>query len=302
MRNLISFTALTLLVAGCGDAPVDVQPDPAAEVPTEAAAPADAPVAALVSSSTAAADIQWKPANPEQPEGVQLAVVEGNPKEGAFTAIAKFPAGHAMPVHSHPANFAGVGLSGTAKNGRSADDSAAIVPGTVWTQPANEVHFTGCDEGAECLFVAHMDGAMGTTPAEAPMEGDLQMVVTAAADIPFTPVNPEQPEGPQMYVVAGDKAAGAFQAIVKFPAGAVTPEHSHSATYSAVVLSGAIGHGGDDSFGTGSHWTNIGADAHVTTCVSEEPCMFFVSMQGSFDMTPTAPPAEADAPAEAAAE
>jgi quercetin dioxygenase-like cupin family protein len=162
------------------------------------------------------------------------------------------------------------------------------------------VHFTGCTEETDCLFVGHMDGPMGMIPAEAPAEGEVKMEITAAADIGFSPINPEKPEGPGMYVLSGDKAAGAFTALVQFPGGAASPEHSHSSTYSAVVVSGTVSHGDADALGAGSHWTEIGGEVHTTGCPSEEACVFFASMDGAFDMTPAAAPEEAasEAPAE----
>jgi len=248
-----------------------------------------------------AADAKWMPINPEKPQGPQMAVITGNPKEGAFSALVKFPAGAATPLHSHPANFTGMMVSGTLKNGRSAEDNTAMGPGTLWTEPADEVHFTGCAPEADCIFVGHMDGSMGMTPTDTATEGELKVKVTAAADIAFSPINPEMPDGPGMFVLSGDKAAGAFTALVKFPGGATSPQHSHSSTYSAAVVSGAVSHGGAESMGAGSHWTEIGGKTHTTGCTSEEPCVFFAAMDGAFDMTPVPPPATEGATEEAPA-
>ena len=179
MRKIISLSALALLVAGCAAKTAPVEPAADAEAAPPAAEPAAVETpAAPASSVTAATDLKWMAANPEHPDGPKMALVEGNPKEGAFTALAKFPAGHASPIHSHPAGFAGVTISGTVQNGRSADDNVSIGAGSLWTQPANEAHYTGCTESADCLFVAHMDGAMATTPAEAPVEGVTSLMWT----------------------------------------------------------------------------------------------------------------------------
>ena len=298
MQKIIALSALTILVAGCPakDAPVES----AVPAEAEAAAPAEAEAPAPASVATAAADIQWALFNPEQPDGPQLSPIAGNMKEGAFTALVKLPAGHASPLHTHPASFIGVGLTGTIQNGRSAEDNSTITVGTTWTEPANEVHFTGCTEEAECTFVAYMDGAIGMTAAEAAAEGEMAMTVMAAADLAWEPINPEAPDGPQMVVVGGDKATGPFQALVQFPGGAASPPHSHKASYGGAVVSGTMGDGGDVTYGAGSTWTHIADEVHVTACVSEEPCLFFASMDGAFSMVPAEEPAEA--PAEAAEE
>ena len=235
-----------------------------------------------------------------------MALVNGNPKEGAFTAVVKLPAGHASPLHTHPATLQGFVLSGTVTNGRTAEDAAAITAGSMWTQAGDEVHYTGCTEDADCIFVGRMEGAMGTTPAETAAEAST-MTVTAAADIAYSPVNPEKPEGPGMLQTSGDMKTGPFTALVSFPAGATSPKHSHTATYSGVVVSGAVSHGGD-AMTAGSYWTQIGGEVHTTGCSSEEACVFFVAMDGAMDMVPVvedggAPPeAPAEAPPEAPAE
>lgn len=291
MHRLISLTALTLLFTACSTNTDPAEPEAEAVAPEAAEAPSEP-----TSSVTATADAQWVLANPDAPDGPKMAIISGNPKKGPFMALAKFPAGYTMPVHSHPATFSAVGMSGNTLQGRSSEDNIAITPGMVMTQPADEVHYTGCAADGECVFAVYMDGPMSTTPADAPMEGDMQLVVNTTDQLEYTPVNPDQPKGPQMHIISRDMENGPFRALVKFPAGATSPEHTHTATYSAVVLSGAMSHGGPAPLGAGSFWTTLGGEAHVTGCVSEAPCLFFVSMDGAFDMTPTTPPkADADA-------
>ena len=288
MANQLSLSVLTLLVGGCG--PKATTPTAA---PEQAAVEAPAPAPAPTSSATNAADAKWMPVYADKPDGPMMTLVSGNPKEGAFTAVVKLPAGHASPLHTHPANLQGIVLSGTVTNGRTAEDAASITAGSMWTQAADEVHYTGCTEEADCIFVGRMEGAMGTTPAEAAAEAST-MTVTAAADIVYSPVNPEKPEGPGMLQTSGDMKTGPFTALVSFPAGATSPKHSHSATYSGVVVSGSVSHGAD-AMDAGSYWTQIGGEVHTTGCASEEACVFFVAMEGAMDMVPAEAPAEAPA-------
>jgi quercetin dioxygenase-like cupin family protein len=47
--------------------------------------------------------LKWMAGPPGLPEGSQMAVVSGNPgKAEIFTVNLKFPAGYAVPAHSHP--------------------------------------------------------------------------------------------------------------------------------------------------------------------------------------------------------
>jgi quercetin dioxygenase-like cupin family protein len=252
-------------------------------------------------SATTAGDAKWMPANPDKPGGPHMAVISGTPKEGAFTALGKFPAGMATPLHSHSANFTGVVISGTVQSGRSPDDHATLTAGTTWTEPKGEVHFTGCTKDAECIIAFHMSGAMSMVPAKTATEGEMKGGSTAPDKRTWKPINPKKSEGPQMMVLSGDMAKGPFQALVSLPGGSSSPEHSHSSTYSAAVLSGGVTHGGPDALSAGSFWTEKGGHPHVTGCSSDEACVFFACMDGPFDMKPVAAPTPAPAaPAEEA--
>ena len=241
------------------------------------------------SSSTEAGAIEWMPIDPNKPDGPKMAPVSGNPKQGAFSALVKLPAGHGSGLHSHPATMHGVVISGTVKNGRSAEDAVAIQAGTKWTQPGGEVHFTGCSAEAECIFVGHMEGAMGTTPADAPVQASTQ-TVTAGGDLVYSPVYPNAPEGPGVHVLSGDMKSGAFQALIRFPAGSTTPKHSHTASYSAAVITGALSHGDGNVMTPGSLWEQKGGRDHTTVCGSQEQCVFFAAMDGAMDMIADGPP------------
>ncbi|SOS51439.1 conserved exported hypothetical protein [Tenacibaculum finnmarkense] len=82
----------------------------------------------------------------------------------------------------------------------------------------------------------------------------------------------------------------------KFPGGEnfITPEHTHSNSYQAVVISGTMINpmGDEDSkkakrMRPGSYWYVPANQAHTTGCVSEEPCVFYSYQSAGFDFTPT---------------
>jgi hypothetical protein len=58
--------------------------------------------------------IPWKPIDPSKPDGVQMFVVWGNPKEGASGILLKFPAGTDAGWHWHTAPYYGVVIQGKA--------------------------------------------------------------------------------------------------------------------------------------------------------------------------------------------
>ena len=60
------------------------------------------------------AEAQWGPAPPLLPAGAQIAVLAGDPTKAVpYTIRLKFPAGYAIPAHSHPTDEHVVVVSGS---------------------------------------------------------------------------------------------------------------------------------------------------------------------------------------------
>ena len=71
-------------------------------------------------AKTKPADLKWGAAPPSLPSGAQMAVVSGDPgKAGMFTVEIRFPAGYAVPAHSHPTKETLTVLSGKVGYGMS---------------------------------------------------------------------------------------------------------------------------------------------------------------------------------------
>jgi quercetin dioxygenase-like cupin family protein len=96
-------------------------------------------------------DVKWGAAPKALPAGAEAAVLFGNPaKEGLFALRLKFPAGYAVPPHTHPAHEVVTVISGTANlgMGEKADRSAtmALPAGSFFALPPETAHFVYCDE------------------------------------------------------------------------------------------------------------------------------------------------------------
>jgi len=126
--------------------------------------------------------------------------------------------------------------------------------------------------------------------AEAPSSSNLQL-----ADIPFAAFDPEKPEGIHVYPISGDPRAGAFNAIVRMPAGFATPLHTHEAAFSGVTLTEGLVHSAttedDQPLPKGSFWHQPAGEAHIDACKSEDPCLMLAFFEGAVDMTPAEAPA-----------
>lgn len=103
------------------------------------------------------------------------------------------------------------------------------------------------------------------------------------------PVFPDQPNGPAMAVLWGNVKKGPVGFLLKFPAGAVVPNHVHSSDYQAVVISGEFSHAaGKDpavALAPGSYWSQRAKLPHVNACSSAGPCLIFVTAPKGFDLT-----------------
>jgi quercetin dioxygenase-like cupin family protein len=96
--------------------------------------------------------LKWGPLDPKQPDGIQIAVLAGDPgKPGPFAMRAKFPAGFLAPSHIHSTDELVTVISGKAmvswgvKTDIMAGDT--LEPGTFFWLKGGEHHtFKAVDE------------------------------------------------------------------------------------------------------------------------------------------------------------
>lgn len=87
--------------------------------------------------------------------------------------------------------------------------------------------------------------------------------------------------------VWGDMKTGAHGALFKFDPGFVSPVHTHTYDYYAIVIKGELENfqPGQEpvKLAPGSYWYQRGKEAHTTACVSSEPCEIFIVQSEKFD-------------------
>jgi hypothetical protein len=85
----------------------------------------------------------------------------------------------------------------------------------------------------------------------------------------------------------GDLQHGRHGTFVRMPHGFISPVHTHTEDYYAVVLKGVganqLPGGKVIPLPVGSYWFQKGEEAHVTQCLSKEDCLFFLVQPGKFD-------------------
>jgi quercetin dioxygenase-like cupin family protein len=111
-------------------------------------------------------DIEWGAAPPVLPPGAEAAVLFGDPsKEGLFALRVKFPAGYAIPPHTHPVDEVVTIISGTFNlgMGETADKNAAtpMPAGSFFALPPDMAHFAYVNE--ETVVQITTNGPWGLT-------------------------------------------------------------------------------------------------------------------------------------------
>lgn len=120
----------------------------------------------------------------------------------------------------------------------------------------------------------------------------------AAADpaitlTPDTALNWETtPEGVAFAALSGDRWTEAYFAMVRLPAGTVSPVHTKSATMYGMILEGEMTHaipGADTApIGPGAYYEVPAGLPHISACVSDTPCVALLYQDGAFDFVPVA--------------
>jgi anti-sigma factor ChrR (cupin superfamily) len=116
-----------------------------------------------------------------------------------------------------------------------------------------------------------------------------------SADMKWTDLDPAGAPGVKIVDLWGDHTKGAFGALVKFPAGFMTPMHTHTNPFKIVIVSGTFVQTPEGKatvkLGPGSYLLQPGGSyKHTTGCDKGSDCVFFTQADGKFDLIPVAAP------------
>ena len=105
----------------------------------------------------------------------------------------------------------------------------------------------------------------------------------------------ETPEGVAFAPLVGDRFEEPYMAMVRLPAGTVSPPHIKSANMYGIMLQGTMTHAaaGADPAGAiplseGAFYLVPAGLAHVSSCISHNTCVTFLYQDGKFDFLPVA--------------
>jgi len=107
-------------------------------------------------------ELKWT----ELPErnGMQFALLSGDPKTGAYTQMRRVPAGTDNPMHRHSSDLTNVIISGVWYTGEDSASARDFGAGSIVRMPANWVHVSGCRPGSECVFYQEGKGRFDFKP------------------------------------------------------------------------------------------------------------------------------------------
>lgn len=88
----------------------------------------------------------------------------------------------------------------------------------------------------------------------------------------------------------GDLSKGRHGTFIRMPAKFVSPLHNHTADYFGIVVEGVGVNtqpgNADVPLPVGSYWFQKGKENHVTKCISDTDCLFFIYQPDKFDYVP----------------
>ncbi|HKD11602.1 MAG TPA: DUF4437 domain-containing protein [Thermoanaerobaculia bacterium] len=150
-----------------------------------------------------------------------------------------------------------------------------------------------------CLGLATLvaQGAGEARAKPSPKSDASRLVVTPAADLKWTDLDPKGAPGVEIADLWGNHARGGFGALIKLPAGFTAPLHTHTSDYRVVIISGTYVQTpeGKPEFrlGPGSYFLQPGGSyRHVTSCDPASECVFFLQSGGKFDLELVDAPAQ----------
>ncbi|MDQ3369255.1 MAG: DUF4437 domain-containing protein [Myxococcota bacterium] len=276
----------------------------AVAVVADAAPPPDAaepPPKAIVTMLPA--DLKWSPLDEQAGDkGPMIAAAWGDPMTEPNGFFFKLPPANQGMWHSHTGDYHGITISGAPNHLQEGETKAKPLPmPSYWFQPKGTSHNSQCLGKEPCVvFVQFNEGKFDVAPAETKQgaKRDPRHVEKREKDLRFSPLVPEVgDQGPMVAPLWGDVAT-ASGSFIKLPAGMVSPPHTHSSDYHAVVIKGTVlnylpGDQAPKELGPGSYYMQPGGGSHITACKAGSECLSYVYSVGTFDVA-VAPGAATD--------
>jgi anti-sigma factor ChrR (cupin superfamily) len=133
--------------------------------------------------------------------------------------------------------------------------------------------------------------AQEATPAKPKKVFPVPPIFLSSSDMKWVDLDPAGAPGVKIADLWGNHAKGAYGALIKLPAGFMTPLHTHTHPMKVIFLSGDYIQAPEGKpevhLGPGSYMYQPGGNyRHTTSCAKSGDCEFFVESNGPFDLKP----------------
>ncbi len=139
----------------------------------------------------------------------------------------------------------------------------------------------------QIMAMCMVSGALPMSSADAFAEEPISNMPIAKMDFETTP------EGVGFAPLTGDRFTEPYMAMVRLPAGLVSPPHVKTANMFGVMVSGKMVHiavdaGPEDEviLPAGSFYKVPAGMPHISKCISDVECITFLYQDGKFDFQP----------------
>ena len=249
--------------------------------------------------------VEFQPLNPARGDASpQAGVLWGDIREDVPTGtIIQFKPGFSSPPHIHNITYRAVVISGAVHNDDPDAEPMWMGPGSFWTQPAGATHITAAraDAGLSRAFLEILEGPYLVQPkdrafanGEFPVNLEADNIVWIdAADVSWVNV-PGAASGtnaPQMAFLWGEPEDGRKNGtFLKLPAGFSGSITGGNDWLRAVVIKGTATHQAGaatqaNTLDPGSYFGSNAATEHTVSCTGNEACIFYMSVDGKYDVS-----------------
>lgn len=253
------------------------------------------------------AAVEFQPLNPARGDASpQAGVLWGDIREDVPTGtIIQFKPGFSSPPHIHNITYRAVVISGAVHNDDPDAELMWMGPGSFWTQPAGATHITAAqaDAGLSRAFLEIDEGPYLVQPkdrafanGEFPINVEADNIVWIDADdvswvsVPGASTGNSAPSMAFLWGAPEDgKKNGTF---LKLPAGFDGAIAGGDAWLRAVVIKGEATHRTGDAaeaveLDPGSYFGSNAATVHNVSCNGAEECIFYMSVEGKYEVSGT---------------
>ncbi len=247
-----------------------------------------------VMKSMTPTELTWNPLVPEAGDkGPMVASLWGDMQAGPNGFFIKLPAGDKGMLHTHTADYHGVGVTASAAK-QDGGKQHTVALGTYWFQPGGKAHLNACPGKTPCVaFIEFNTDKFDFAPAKAEKgaKADPAAIEKTLKAAKWTPFDDKNPKGPARSALWGDGTKEATGMYIRVPAGNQSYWHIHKADYHAVVLAGTVNNieSGSEAkdLPVGSYYMQPGGNKHTTNCKAGGPdCIIYVYSVGAFETKP----------------